>query len=100
MCLVIFHLSCYKRFKKETSYLNKELSEMSLLKLLIAGLIIVGILVLGGLVVLAIIGFVAVSFVQWLETNPVLKAVFVLVGLVLIIGLFLAFSKWVLGETV
>jgi hypothetical protein len=73
---------------------------MNLLKLFIAGLIILGILVLGGLVILAIIGFLAVSFVQWLEANPAIKALLVLVGLVLIIGLFLAFSKWILGETV
>jgi len=73
---------------------------MNLLKLFIAGLIILGILVLGGLIVLAIIGFVAVSFVQWLEANPAIKALFVLVGLVLIIGLFLAFSKWILSEAV
>jgi len=73
---------------------------MNLLKLFIAGLIILGILVLGGLIVLAIIGFFAVSFVQWLEANPAIKALFVLVGLVLIVGLFLAFSKWILGEAV
>jgi hypothetical protein len=73
---------------------------MSLLKLVLAGIIALGILVLGGLVILAIIGLLAVSFVEWLEANPVLKGVFVLVGLVLIIGLFLAFSKWVLGKTV
>ncbi|NIR87383.1 hypothetical protein GWO13_07385 [Candidatus Bathyarchaeota archaeon] len=73
---------------------------MSLLRLFVAGLIAVGILVLGGLIVLAIIGFLVVSFVQWLEANPFLKAVFVLVGLVLIIVLFIAFSKWVIGKTV
>ncbi len=73
---------------------------MSLLKLFIAGLIALGILVLGGLIVLATIGFFAVSFVQWLEENPFLKGVFILVGLVLIIVLFLAFSRWVLGKTV
>ena len=73
---------------------------MSLLKLLIAGLIVLGILVLGGLVVIAIIGLLTVSFVEWLEVNPIWKGVFVLVGLVLIIGLFLAFSKWVLGKAV
>lgn len=73
---------------------------MSLLKLLIAGIIALCILVLGGLVVIAIIGLLTVSFVEWLEANPVWKALFVLVGLVSIIGLFLAFSKWVLGKTV
>jgi hypothetical protein len=73
---------------------------MSLLKILVAGVIALGILVLGGLVVMAIVGFFAVSFVQWLEANPIWKGIFVLVGLVLIIGLFLAFSKWVLGKTV
>jgi len=73
---------------------------MDLLKLFIAGLIILGILVLGGLVVLAIVGFLTISFVQWLEANPVWKALFALVGLVLIIVLFIAFSKWVLKKTV
>ncbi len=73
---------------------------MSLLRLFIAGIIALGILVLGGLVIIAIIGFFAVEFVEWLEANPIWKGVFVLVGLVLIIGLFLAFSKWVLGKAV
>lgn len=73
---------------------------MSLLKLVVAGIIALGILVLGGLVLIAIVGLFTVSFVQWLEANPILKGVFVLVGLVSIVGLFLAFSKWVLGKTV
>jgi len=47
---------------------------MDLLKLFIAGLIILGILILGGVVVLAIVGFLTISFVQWLEANPLLKA--------------------------
>jgi len=73
---------------------------MSLLKLFIAGIIALCILVLGGLIVIAVIGFLSVSFVQWLDANPIWKGLFVLVGLVLIIGLFLAFSKWVLGKAV
>ncbi|UCE16861.1 MAG: hypothetical protein JSV12_04465 [Candidatus Bathyarchaeota archaeon] len=73
---------------------------MSLLKLFIAGIIALGILILGGLIVIAIIGFMTVSFVQWLEANPVIKGLFVLVGLVLIVVLFIAFSKWVLEKTV
>jgi hypothetical protein len=73
---------------------------MDLLKLFIAGLIILGILILGGLVVLAIVGFLTISFVQWLEANPLLKAVVALGGLILIILLFIAFSKWVLEKTV
>lgn len=73
---------------------------MSLLKLIIAGIIALSILVLGGLVVIAIIGLLTVSFVEWLEANPILKGIFVLVGLALIVGLFLVLSKWVLRKTV
>jgi len=89
-----------KSLKKKTSHLKNELSNMSLLKLVIAGIIALSILVLGGLVVIAIIGLLTVSFVEWLEANPILKGVFVLVGLALIVGLFLVLSKWVLGKTV
>ena len=73
---------------------------MSLLKLFIAGIIVICILALGGMVILAIFGSLTVSFVQWLEANPIWRGVFSLIGLVLIIILFLAFSKWVLGKAV
>jgi len=73
---------------------------MSLLKLFVAGIIVVCIVALGGMVVLAIFGSLAVSFVQWLEANPISRGVFSLIGLVLIIILFLAFSKWVLRKAV
>jgi len=73
---------------------------MSLLKLFIAGIIVICILALGGMVILAIFGSLAVSFVQWLEENPIWRGVFSLAGLVLIIILFLAFSKWVLRKAV
>ena len=72
---------------------------MNLMKLFIAGLIILGILVLGGLIVLAIIGFFAVSFVQWLEANPAIKALFVLVGLVLTYCYFLKFLILILSHS-
>lgn len=73
---------------------------MSLLKLFIAGIIAICILLLGGLVVLAIIGSLAVSFIQWLEANPIWRGVFALVSLGLIIVLFLVFSKWLLSKAV
>ena len=73
---------------------------MSLLKLFIAGIIVVCILALGGMVVLAIFGSLAVSFVQWLEANPIWRGLFSLIGLVLIVVLFLAFSKWILRKAV
>jgi len=73
---------------------------MSLLKMLIAGIIAICILAVGGMVILAIFGSLAVSFVKWLEANPIWRGVFSLAGLVLIIVLFLAFSKWVLGKAV
>ncbi len=73
---------------------------MSLLKLFFGGIIAISILVVGGLIVLTIIGSLAVSFVQWLEANPVWRGVFALVSLVLIIVLFLVFSKWVLSKAV
>jgi len=72
---------------------------MSLLKLFIAGIIIVCIIALGGMVILAILGSLAVSFVEWFEANPFLRGVLSLIGLVLIVVLFLAFSKWVLKKT-
>jgi len=73
---------------------------MSLLKLFVAGIIVICILALGGMVILAIFGSLAVSFVQWFEANPIWRGVFSLVGLVLIVVLFLAFSKWVLRKAV
>jgi len=73
---------------------------MSLLKLFVAGIIVICILALGGMVVLAIFGSIAVSFVQWLEANPIWRGALSLVGLVLIVVLFLAFSKWVLRKAV
>jgi len=73
---------------------------MSLLKLFIAGIIVICILALGGMVILAIFGSLAVSFAQWLEANPIWRGLFSLVGLVLIIILFLAFSKWILRKAV
>jgi membrane protease YdiL (CAAX protease family) len=73
---------------------------MSLLKLFIAGIIVICILALGGMVILAIFGSLTVSFVQWLEANPIWRGVLSLAGLVLIIILFLAFSKWVLTKAV
>jgi hypothetical protein len=73
---------------------------MSLLKLFVAGIIVICIVALGGMVVLAIFGSLAVSFVQWLEANPIWRGAFSLIGLVLIIVLFLAFSKWVLRKVV
>jgi membrane protease YdiL (CAAX protease family) len=73
---------------------------MSLLKLFIAGIIVICILALGGMVILAIFGSLTVSFVQWLEANPIWRGVLSLVGLVLIVILFLAFSKWVLTKAV
>jgi hypothetical protein len=73
---------------------------MSLLKLFIAGIIVVCILALGGMLVLAIFGSLTVSFVQWIEANPIWRGVFSLIGLVLIVVLFLAFSKWVLRKAV
>jgi len=72
---------------------------MSLLKLFVAGIIVVCILALG-MVILAIFGSLTVSFVEWFETNPIWRGVFSLIGLVLIIVLFLAFSKWVLRKAV
>jgi hypothetical protein len=73
---------------------------MSLLKLFIAGIIAICILALGGMVILAIFGSLAVSFVEWFEANPFLRGVFSLIGLVLIVVLFLAFSKWILRKAV
>ena len=73
---------------------------MSLLKLFIAGIIVICILALGGMVILAIFGSLTVSFVQWLEANPIWRGMFSLFGLVLIIVLFLAFSRWVLIKAV
>ena len=73
---------------------------MSLLKLLVAGIIVLCISVLGSFVILVIFGTLAVSFVEWLEANPIWRGVFSLVGLVLIVFLFLVFSKWVLRKAV
>jgi membrane protease YdiL (CAAX protease family) len=73
---------------------------MSLLKLFIAGIIVICILALGGMVILAIFGSLTISFVQWLEANPIWRGVLSLAGLILIIILFLAFSKWVLTKAV
>jgi len=73
---------------------------MSLLKLFVAGIIVICILALGGMVILAIFGSLAVSFVQWFEANPIWRGVFSLISLVLIVVLFLAFSKWVLRKAV
>lgn len=73
---------------------------MSLLKLFVAGIIVICIIALGGMVVLAIFGSLAVSFVRWFEANPIWRGVLSLIGLVLIIVLFLAFSKWVLRKVV
>jgi len=73
---------------------------MSLLKLFIAGIIVICILALGGMVILAIFGSLAVSFVQWLEANQIWRGVLSLIGLILIIILFLAFSKWILRKAV
>jgi len=73
---------------------------MSLLKLFVAGIIVVCILALGGMVILAIFGSLTVSFVEWFEANPIWRGVFSLIGLVLIIILFLVFSRWILIKAV
>jgi len=71
---------------------------MSLLKLFIAGIIVIRISTLGSLVILTIFGSLAVSFVEWLEANPIWRGVLGLVGLILIVVLYLAFSKWLLKK--
>jgi hypothetical protein len=71
---------------------------MSLFKLFIAGIIDICISTLGSLVILTTFGSLAVSFVEWLEANPVWRGVLGLVGLILIVVLYLAFSKWVLKK--
>jgi len=71
---------------------------MSLLKLFIAGIIVICISTLGSLVILTILGSLAVSFVEWLEANPLWRGALGLVGLVLIVVLYVAFSKWVLKK--
>ncbi len=73
---------------------------MSLLKLFVAGVIVVCISILGSLLILVVFGTLAVPFVEWLETNPLWRGVFALVSIILFIGLFLAFSKWVLKKLV
>ncbi len=73
---------------------------MSLLKLFVGGLIVICISILGGLIVLAILGPLAFSVVTWFEENPILRGIFSLIGLVLIVVLFLAFSKWLLKKVV
>jgi hypothetical protein len=69
---------------------------MSLLKLFIAGIIVICISTLGSLVILTIFGSLAVSFVEWFEANPIWRGVLGLISIVLIVVLYLAFSKWVL----
>jgi hypothetical protein len=71
---------------------------MSLLKLFVAGIIVVCIGALASFVILVIFGSLAVPFVEWLEANPFWRGVLGLVGLVLIVVLYLAFSKWVLKK--
>lgn len=73
---------------------------MSLVKLFIGGIIIICISILGGLVVLATLGPLAVSVVTWFEENPIWRGVFSLIGLILIVILFLALSKWLLKKVV
>ena len=73
---------------------------MSLLKLFVAGIIVVCISILGSLVILVVFGNLAVPFVEWLESNPLWRGVFALVGIILFVVLFLAFSKWVLKKVV
>ena len=71
---------------------------MSLLKLFIAGIIVICISTLGTLVILTIFGSLAVSFVEWFEANPIWRGVLGLISIVLIVVLYLAFSKWVLKK--
>jgi hypothetical protein len=71
---------------------------MSLLKLFIAGIIVICISTLGSLVILTIFGSLAVSFVEWFEANPIWRGVLGLISIVLIVVLYLAFSKWVLKK--
>lgn len=73
---------------------------MSLVKLFIGGIIIICISILGGLVVLATLGPLAVSVVTWFEENPIWRGIFSLIGLILIVILFLALSKWLLKKVV
>jgi hypothetical protein len=73
---------------------------MSILKLFVAGIVVVCISILGSLIILVVFGTMAVPFVEWLETNPIWRGVFALVSIILFIGLFLAFSKWVLKKLV
>jgi len=71
---------------------------MSLLKLFIAGIIVICISTLGSLVILTIFGSLAVSFVEWFEANPIWRGVLGLISIILIVVLYLAFSKWVLKK--
>jgi len=71
---------------------------MSLLKLFVAGIIVICISALATFVVLVIFGSLAISFVEWLEANPIWRGGLGLVSIILIAVLYLAFSKWVLKK--
>jgi hypothetical protein len=71
---------------------------MSLLKLFVAGIIVVCISALASFVMLVIFGSLAVSFVEWLDANPIWRGILGLISLILIVVLYLAFSKWVLKK--